>query len=465
MKKIIFTILASILLLIPTLLFAYDDPPKGIFQSQVTNIEKSVSNDAVYSSTLPYNGALYNFMYMSWSSVMNNTRISVRILTPKADRTPGTMELEEELQDNISALDDVSTEHHQSAPVIYNGSLYCFFMSKNEQLGYSVCIPGTGTVKDSWQSHVAINISPNNKLVRGGMVAVVLQNKLCIFYKGANELECLWAEDDALQVWHREYLGFNNTGDAERLESLSAVTTYITYNNRREEIAMIGYVTPEDSEKHHRAMCARYTFNNGQFVAVSAPTLISASYDFQCVALAEGSVAGDGSISGKCIQAFAKMDTKDGGECMYRILRYRTLNTNTESWSKQESNLTKKHYEWACLEVNLSVANIGVPAGNKCMRQFMCLIYRGYDNFDWPLNSAWAETDSLRFVSRKDSTLLDPSRVTYIGYIEGAPPYHINHDYFASEYQNKNNNRIISSTEFTKSASSTTDEDYKVLGL
>ncbi len=462
MKKITFTILASVLLLIPTLLFAYDDPPKGIFQRQVTNIEENVADFSRYSSTVPYNGALYNFIYYS-----SGDKIIVRILTPKTDRTPGTMELGVEKQDNISALDNVSNHYHQPAPVIYRNSLYCFFLSNNNKLGYSVCIPGTGTVKDSWQSHVAINSSYNDHLVSGGMVAVVLQNKLCVFYQGPNGLECLWAEDDALQVWHREFLDIYNGGaDGERFGSLSAGTTYITYNNRREEIAMIGYVSPKDPnyKKRHKAMCARYTFNNGQFVAVSAATLISASYDFQCVALAEGSVAGDGNISGKCIQAFAKIDTKDNNHCSYRILRYRTLNTNTESWSKQESNLTKQFYEWADHQLNLTVANVGVPAGNICMKQFMCLIYRGYDDCDWPLNSAWAETDSIRMGNfHKDSTLMDPSRVTYIGYIEGAPPYYINHTYTPghSEYLNANNSNVISTAEFSKSSGTSSTDEFK----
>ncbi len=447
MKKYILPIIASVLLLIPTFLFAYDDP-KGIFHCQ-KDIENNVASYSQYSSTLPFNGALYNFIYYS-----SGDKIIIRILTPKENLTPGTMKLAVEKQDDISALGNVSNQFHQPAPVIYNGLLYCFFLANNNKLGYSVYRPDSL----GWLPHVAINVSPNGHLVRGGMVAVVLQNKLCLFYKGASGLECQWAEDNALQVWHREDLGFNNGGDnEERFGSLSAVTTYVTYKNKREEMAVLGFVDP-----NHKAMCARFIFENNKLAKISAPTLIADNYEYQCVALAEGSVKGGGSSNGKCIQAFLKRENKDGGWCRYRILRYQTI--TTDGWQQQENNLVERNYDWADHELNLTVANIGVPASNTCMRQFMCLIYRGYDDCDWPLNSAWAETDSLHMSNfHKDSILMDPSRITYIGYIEGAPPYHINHGYFPghSEYNNAINGKVISTAEFSKSGSTSTADEFK----
>jgi len=448
MKKNLLALLVSVLLLIPTFLFAYDDPPKGIFKRQM--IENNVSSYSQYSATVPFNGGLYNFLYYS-----SGDKIIVRVLTPKDNLTPGTMKLNVDKYDNISALGNVSDHKHQPAPVIYKSSLYCFFLANNNKLGYSVYRPDSL----GWQPHVALNIPDNNHLVHGGMVAIVLQNKLCIFYKGKNGLECQWAEDDALQVWHREYLNFNNGGDnEERFGSLSAVTTYVTYKNKREEIAMLGYVDPD-----HKAMCARYTFENKKLERISAPTLIADNYEYQCVALAEGSVKAGGSSNGKCIQAFLKRENKDGGYCRYRILRYQTTTTDTDTWLQQENNLVDRNYDWADHELNLTVANIGVPASNTCMRQYMCLIYRGYDDCDWPLNSAWAETDSLRISTfHRDSLLTDPSRIHYIGYIEGAPPYHLNDGNQQHPYSNSNNSSIISSAEFASSGSTSTADEFKV---
>jgi len=56
----------------------------------------------------------------------------------------------------------------------------------------------------------------------------------------------------------------------------------------------------------------------------------------------------------------------------------------------------------------------------------MCLIYRGYDDFDSPLNCAYAETDCLTTDEKQVQIPTKPANVQYIGYIEGPPPFYMN---------------------------------------
>jgi hypothetical protein len=160
------------------------------------------------------------------------------------------------------------------------------------------------------------------------------------------------------------------------------------------------------------------------------------------------------------VQAFLKKNSKDNGYCRYRIQRYQSKNGG--NWTKQENNLVKQNYLWADKQLNLTVVNFGVADTTSYnISQYMCLIYRGYDDYDHPLNCAWAETDKLVYDPSREMTqiIAEPENTQYIGYVECPPPYYLNNfgnvpdNYLNPSYED------ISEVEFSTSSTSTTSSE------
>jgi hypothetical protein len=96
------------------------------------------------------------------------------------------------------------------------------------------------------------------------------------------------------------------------------------------------------------------------------------------------------------------------------------------------------------------------------MRQYMCLIYRGYDNIDHPLNCAWAETDRFVWQGNVTQTMTyeeDPEFVQYIGYIEGPPPFYLNGEPDENPYLHKDNGTAISDVKYASSKTNSSEKD------
>ena len=163
-------------------------------------------------------------------------------------------------------------------------------------------------------------------------------------------------------------------------------------------------------------------------------------------------------------RAFLKKAKLDNWYQRCRILRYQTIideNGASGDWTKQENNLVKQNYLWASKKVNLTAVNFPVTDG-ETIRQYMCLIYRGYDDWDHPLNCAWVETDQLEQIGEDlQQTLMEPEYVQYVGYIEGPPPYYKNNEKGLDAPLNGPTAAWISSMEFTHEEETSDDEGTK----
>jgi len=371
-EQILFTLCV---LLLPAFLFADDyGDPKNYFKC-LKDIENDVSDYSQYSSTVNFNGKLYNYIYYSGST---RNKIIVRAFEQVKDEVDFT----DKKYDDIANL-DVSNHYFQPAPVVFNDHLYVFLSNTDDVLSYSKYEKDLG----GYQEPTSIDIG--TRTVVGGMAATVVEGRLCLFFKGNSSVWCWWTKDAALKVWNKVELDFNNGGDSqERFGSLSAITVPVLRNGVTKHVAMIGYVGDKDS---HIAYCRSFEFDdNGAFKQIGSAVKISDKYEYNCVALSLGNVVNDPNSTENCVQAFVKRDNKDNGYCRYRILRYESR--NLLDWERNEQNLVKCNYEWGDHEVNLSVANVNLIKDGDTS-QYICLVYRGYDDWDHPLNMALAKTD------------------------------------------------------------------------
>lgn len=373
-KQILFTLCV---ILLPVFLYADDYGEHKDWFNCLKGIEHDVSDYSQYSSTVSYHGKLYNYMYYSGST---RNKIIVRDFTQVEDNVDFT----DKKYDNIANL-EVSNHYFQPAPVVFNDHLYVFLSNKDDVLSYSEY----NTDQESYQQ--AIPIDMGTRTVVGGMAATVVDGRLCLFLKSSSGVLCWWTTDTNLNFenWNKVDLKFNNGGDnKERFGSLSAITVPILRNGVTKQVAMIGYVNDNDS---HVAMCRSFEFDdNSTFKQIGAAVKISDKYEYNCVALSLGNVVNDPTSTQNCVQAFLKRDNKDNGYCRYRILRYESL--NMLDWDRKEDNLLKCNYEWGDHEVNLSVANVNILE-NGVTSNYICLVYRGYDDVDHPLDMALAMTD------------------------------------------------------------------------
>lgn len=450
MKNFKLIILVASFLLIPVFLFAYSDP-KGWFKCQ-KDVEDNVSNSSQLMSTICYGGKLWNFIYYNASSGLGNGTIIQRRLS----NLGGTSKIEwdsPEKKDDIRPFQNVGSGYFQPAPVIYKSKLYLFYNNQYQEPCFSVYNPSDST----WSTQILLSTSPDWWNIGRGAVATVVDDKLCIVTKAAdNKVNMIWTND--LLTWHKKYLGFNNGGDnEERFASLSGLSTTILKEGKRKQLMMVGYVDPD-----HHAYCATIEFDTQNNLLPVTQKLISNSREYQGAAIAEGTVAGDPISTGHCIQAFLKREITDGGALRYRIIRCQSKEGG--NWEEREDNLVKKNYNWADHELNLTVANFAVPDG-KDFRQYMCLIYRGYDDGNHPLNCAWTETDKAVWLDSRTDTLKDIENIHYIGFIEGPPPFFVN-DSTREEPLNYKNVGSISEVGFTSISTTYSSTEYKMdLGI
>ncbi len=421
MKKSNFLLLSAFMLLIPALVFAtnWNKPDHAYFKYQ-KDIDNSMSGS--YTSTMAsitYNDKVFNFVnYHDGDGVASVAKVILRKLTNDGANTLNWSFIK---QDNITNLNGLGVYDWQPAPVVFNGQLYLFVgnQSKGYHKGgasYSVY----NLEADSWSS--LTNVPSSN--LGEGMAAVVINKRLCLVYRDSDsEIHILSSSD--LQIWDDFKISDNYSSTVN--QQVSAITSIYKLNGKKNEKLIFAIIDDKD-----KAVSYEYNYDSlntsQKWVQISKKT-ISVANNYQSVALAEGTIDGDTS-TGKCIQAFLKLNNKDNGYCRYRIQRYQ-MKDNAASWTEQENNLvpqTSPKRMWASKDINLTAVNVPVADGNN-FRQYMCLLYRGYDDWDFPLNCAWAETDKLVYDSLATiapTTLETSGNILYVGYIEGPPPFYLN---------------------------------------
>jgi hypothetical protein len=468
MKKINTCLLVALLMLVNITVFATDwgKPDKGYFTGQ-TGIDATEPGFTKGLATICFNGQLWNFAdYQNGA----NSQIALRKLN-NISGDAGSVIWKQQSKTWPKPFTGLGMYDWQPAPVVFNNILYLFVGNSSRGISWSAYNAGDS----SWSKLTAIpgdfsGVSP--KKLGYGMAAVVVGNRLCLVAQNYwGYIEIFTTADTTLANWTyyqgsdregdpHQTVTFNMTGESDATYcGLSAISKTYMSNGRLKARLNYAYI---DKNKHPRSIECTFD-DNGNYILHSDKT-ISTERTYESVALAEGTVTGDITSTGKCVQAFLKLDKKDNGYCRYRIQRYQSQNNG--EFTKQENNLVKQNYLWAREYTELT-AVIFSEAQDKDIRQFMCLIYSGYNDWDWPLNCASVETDRLVFdpTRNKTQTIAGPSNTQYIGYIEGPPPYYLNNQPLDDPYLNPNA-EDISDVEFSTSSgtSSSTDISYEVGG-
>jgi len=443
-NKQIVTILAILILIPSTLWASWNTPDKGCFHTQ-KDIEKAVSDYSRSSATIAFGGKLYNFIVYGLPGCVG--KVIVRELTNIGKG--GSIKWECKKHDDIPTLKGLSWAYYQPAPVVFKDQLILFVGDGENSVGYSTYNSGTG----SWSSLT----STFDDVFPVAMSAVVIGNRLCLVTIGYYGEVFLSSTEDLVE-WVTTPLDLPDLAEHAGW-AISAVTQTYMKGKALEEKLLIGYLN-----SYQHAKCAEYDLDlvSGKFTKIKE-RFIAYDQEYSSVTLVPGSVADDIS-SGNMVQAFLKKVKLDNWYQRHRILRYQSiLDENGESggWTKRENNLVKQNYMWASKKVNLTAANFPVTDG-KTIRQYMCLIYRGYDDWDHPLNCAWVETDKLEQTGKdQQQTLTGPKNTQYVGYFEGPPPFYINNEAGLDAPLNGPTAEWISSAEYGCDVETSDDKKFK----
>jgi hypothetical protein len=456
MKNLIKYQLIAILLMAYSCLYATDwNVTNHNFRVQ-KDVDASMSADLTENmATVYYRDTLFNFVNYHYNNISNY--IVIRKIFHKG--TVPNFEWDYKKEDFIENLTDFDNDAWQPAAVVFRDSLLLFVSDISSYgdgfLKYSVYKQNTG----KWLTPVGVPGNFHGYTTSHGMAAVVLDDKLCVITHDHNQNVMIhWTKD--LKTWNHFTTEVNiNNSDGEN-DQLSAVSTFFTLDSKKKSKLVFAWL---DSSKH--PYTADYYFSDSVTLTHLRTNMITDITGFSSVALAVGTIScpsgcpdnciPDPTSTHECVQAFLKKDEQDNDHIYHRIMRYQLQETDTE-WRRIEKNLVPQNspeHCWASREIPLTATILPVPDG-KNIRQFMCLVYRGYDNWNYPMNVAWAETDKLVYKSETTQVLTDPAFTNYLGYIEGAPPFYLNKMPLATPYINDGNYHNISNLEF-KSSNST----------
>jgi hypothetical protein len=408
MKTIQHLLLIACLSFLPLRVFCDWNDTKGIFKGQ-KDLEGHVGDKADEMATVAFNGKLWNFV-----SYNHGEEVTVRILDNTSKKTTEVYWDCSQKSTN-SHLKDLHQTSWQPAPVVFNETLYLFVYKKDGTVGYSTF----DLEDDNWTK---VKDGPSG--CRGNfMSACVIYDKLYLLARDGEtqDVAIYWTTKPTdSKSWKKMETGAT-VGYYNSISAISKTYFDITDSKIKSKL-QFAYVTDA-----HNVRFAEYNIDTtGQPMKIRNIVIDDYS-DYTSVALSEGSIEGDKESKGFCTQAFMKMQHQDNGYCRHRILRYQLIDGD-DKWTLQERNLVKQNYLWASKPVTLTVANFPVyqPADSS-IRQFMCVVYRGYDDWNNPLNCAWAETDHWKRRGHGvEQRLSDAENIHYIGYIEGPPPYYLN---------------------------------------
>lgn len=420
MKKINLTFLAAFLMLVPLSIFANEwNTPDHIWFTGQTGIDVMEPFYIKAMATVSFEGKVFHFSNYQDGG---KGQISLRKLTNTG--AVGTITWSQVKTRGITNLNDLGKYEWQPAPVVFNNVLYLFVGNTSNGISYSTY----NAADSSWSALVALPGDFSNtgsKKLGYGMAAVVVDNRLCLVVQNYWSFIQIFTTTDLINWSYFHDSGHSgivtSSGAANSTYGVvSAISQNYTENGILKSKLKYAYI---DGNKHpHTVECS--FDDNGNYHQIS-DAVISTERTYQSVALIEGTVKGDPGSSGHCVQAFLKLNNKDNGYCRYRIQRWQSKEGG--SWTKQQDNLVKQNYLWAHQYFNLCAINFAVPDGLN-VRQFMCLIYCGYNDWDWPMICASAETDILVYDASKEmtQTLGGPENTQYIGYVEGPPPFYLN---------------------------------------
>ncbi|MEI6748918.1 MAG: T9SS type A sorting domain-containing protein [Bacteroidota bacterium] len=460
-------ILTACLLLIAFTLYAGTDwnVTKNMFKYQ-KDVDESMDADYTRNTaTVCYHDTLFNFVNYRVSG--NFSSIIVRKITHSGTQPNLTFNYKK--YDDISTLSRLEGEEWQPAPVVFHDSLILFYTANiyedqyaNGTTRFSVYNP----LNNSWSGGDYVRGNYYGGITSHGMAAVVLDDKLCLVtHDNSDHINIHWTKD--LKTWyHFTALESINSSSGED-DAISAVSApYWDQNSKRKSKLVFAY---RDGSKHPYA--AEYYFSDDLTLTHLRTTAITTDDTYSSVALAVGTIGPDATSTGDCIQAFLKKDVTDNSHIYHRILRFQLKNN---IWTRIEENVLPQNspkHMWASREIPLTVAILPIPDGQD-VRQYMCLVYRGYDNWDYPMNVAWSETNRMKYNAAKTASseqgvtacLAGPRYTQYIGYVEGPPPFALNHyqpvthpeDTIGDPYVNPNA-EDVSELEFSSMNTTTSD--------
>ena len=428
-------------------------------------------------ATVFYHDTLFNFVNYAYNSDVNS--IIVRKIYKTGSMYSPTWHYKK--YDNNINLNFLYRSDWQPAPVVFNDQLILFINTVDEwpdpnynvgTLKYTIYNPNN----NSWSDHNNITVANLGHVLTHGMAAVVLDGKLCLVtHEGNQTIKIYWTDElGPGKRWNLFDTGLSNIAYGEEDDDqISAITaSYTDTDKKRKSKMVIAYI---NSTKHPQYAEFKFTDPNTLTMIKSDKIIAESDDEYQSVALAEGTIScpencPDGCVpdttsTGDCIQAFMTKDAADNGYC--RLRRIKRFQLKDGVWNKIENNVTTqtspKHL-WASNNVPLTTCIFPEPSANNIIRQFMCVVYRGMDEVDYPLNMIWAETNKLVQIPTNEVTndLIDPQYANYIGYIEGSAPFHTNQ--FDTSFVDETKH-YISAVEFsTKTATTTTNSSTIGLG-
>ena len=421
-----------------------DDGRNNFYFQYQKDVEGHIGDKATDQASVTYNGKIFNFFYYEHGTSANpNGVISMRILhnTGTADKLGWGITPKQDGEDILGYGDNIYP-YQQPTPVVFKGVLYLFFSEMDKVLCYITYNDETG----KWSKKNTSNYS-NDKHFLGYGAATVIGDKLCLVHHYSDDhLQIMWTTDPSnSDGWQHAEFGATVYKENNLIgvywNPISVITkTYMKGSTVCQKL-QVAYITPNE-----HARFAEYEFDATGALVQLQNVQIDSDLNYSSVALAQGSVYNDPKSKGNCTQMFLKKANLDNGYRRWRILRWELREGEGEVWHRGEKNIVPQNSPskmWADSDMNLTAVNFSIldddvenESGN--MKQYMVLIYRGYDDGNNPLNCAWSRTDDLKYESYlPDQALeqdLDQDKINdprkyrqYIGYIEGPPPFYKNH--------------------------------------
>ncbi len=429
-KRLIYTWIA-LFTLIPFIGFSNQWNDYNKWFSYQKDIEENVGNYSHKQASIAFNGDVFNFFVYynsTWQSV-DKCEIVVRRIKnkPNSDHPVIHWKLDFDTDKYSILVDKIHDVNMQPSPVIFDGTLYLFYQT-DDGLGYVTYNEDT----EDWSKPVTNADGPLN-FDLGYSSAVQIGDRLCLISNGSggSQLQINWTTDPTNpNGWSSKIFTATVNYDEEfEYTAISLITKSYLKDSKLAQKLQLAYITPGKN-----ARFAEYEFNDSGQPEQLQNVEIESDLDYSSVALAQGSVNKDSESIGNCTQMFLKKNDKDNGYCRYRIIRWQLIEGGT--WTRQEKNLLPQNspsHMWADDYTNLTALNYALldddpsnETGN--INQYIVLVYRGYDDWDHPLNMAWAKSDYVTFKNSNVSQDLsnDKTQWQYIGYIEGPPPFYKN---------------------------------------
>jgi hypothetical protein len=416
MKKIYALIIMTGLLIIPVQSYASWKTTLGYFKYQ-KDIEADVSNSSYSMATVSYNNKLYSFINYQTNS---EKKVIVRTLTNNSSPDERTLDWSVDKDDSQANLDNLYGSAWQPAPVVFNNMLYLFVEKSKAKIVYSY-MENIETGK--WSALVDGPTGCDAEC----MAAVTIGDKLVLLARSTTtkKIAIYWTRDLIKWDFIDTDIAVDTYGSSDwsydPTYHISALSKTYTENGKVKSKLQMAYIKGDRDVRF-----AEFSFDASEKMVKIQDVLLANDHDYSSVVLLAGTIESDPLSTGLCTQAYLKKATLEDGYQRHRLIRWE-LKEGSSTWTNPETNLVPQNYLWADKQVPLSGTIYSVLSpDNVTIRQYQVLIYRGYDDWDHPLNCAYAETDNMKFTGDTSQVMDNPAFNHYIGYFEGLPPFHVN---------------------------------------